>query len=169
MPHDHHRYIKPIESLLRTIPERWHDFDHDDLVAALSDSKTKKNNPVGSGMSVAEAIALAEQHVKDHHGSFPGRNKLAEIIGCSRDTMSKAIKRSPYLNARKAEHEANKKGSNRERQVTGSLDDFAAAGPSENEQASRDAELDRLMKEQRAEQMREGKFRKKARRKSDDD
>ncbi|MGV6814302.1 MAG: hypothetical protein ACWA5W_04730 [Phycisphaerales bacterium] len=33
MPHDHHRYIKPIEVLLRTIPERWHDFDHDDLTA----------------------------------------------------------------------------------------------------------------------------------------
>lgn len=139
------------------------------IIAALSDPKPKNDKPVGTGMSVAEVIALAEQHVKDHHGSFPGRNKLAEIIGCSRDTMSKSIKRSPYLNARKAEHEANKKGSNRERQVVGSLDDFAAAGPSEDEQASRDAELDRLMKEQRAEQMREGKFRKNARRKSDDD
>jgi len=140
-----------------------------DLIAALSDSKTKDGKPVGAGMSVAKVIALAEQHVKDHNGSFPGRNKLAKCIGCSPDTMSKAIARSPYLNARKAEHEANKKGSNRERQVTGSLDDFAAARPSEDEQASRDAELDRLMKEQRAEEMRDGKFRKKARRLSDDD
>ena len=140
-----------------------------ELIAALSGPKVKNDRPVGAGMSVAEAIALAEQHVKDHHGSFPGRNKLAKYIGCSPDTMSKAIKRSPYLNARKAEHEANKKGSNRERQVTGSLDDFAAADPSADEQANRDAELDRLMKEQRAEQMRDGKFRKKVRRRSDDD
>lgn len=140
-----------------------------DLVAALSGPKTKNDKPVGSGMSVAEVIALAEQHVKDHNGSFPGRNKLAKYIDFSPDTMSKAIARSPYLNARKAEHEANKNAPNRERQITGSFDDFASAGPSKDEQASRDAELDRLMKEQRAEQMREGKFRKKARRKSDDD
>ncbi len=33
MPHTTDPLAQSIESLLRTIPERWHDFDHDDLTA----------------------------------------------------------------------------------------------------------------------------------------
>ncbi len=70
--------------------------------------------PVGEGMTVDEAMRNAEEHVKAHKGVFPGRNKLAEIIGCSRGTLNKAIANSIYLKARQAEHEAAKKGGNRD-------------------------------------------------------
>lgn len=72
-----------------------------------------------SGMSWQEAMRLAEAHVKKHDGAFPGRNELARIIGCSRATMTKAIKQSPYLKARAAEA---KKSGIREMQLKAPID-----------------------------------------------
>jgi len=54
-------------------------------------------------MTWQEAMSLAESHVKKHGGFFPGRNELAGIVGCSPSTMTKVLKHSAYLKARRAE------------------------------------------------------------------
>lgn len=128
--------------------------------------------PVGEGMTVEEAMRRAEEHVKAHKGVFPGRNKLAEIIGCSRGTLNKAIANSVYLKARQAEHEAAKKGGNRERQISGSMDEIAVdesrpeAGDSPDDRMET---LTRLAEEQAAEFRRDMNRPKKAKRKPGSD
>jgi len=47
--------------------------------------------PRGS-MRWQEAQIQAEKHVRAHEGAFPSVKRLAEIVGCSRPTMDKAIK-----------------------------------------------------------------------------
>lgn len=59
--------------------------------------------PQSGSMSWQEATRLAEAHVKKHGGFFPGRNELAGIVGCSPATMTKVLKHSTYLKARRAE------------------------------------------------------------------
>lgn len=108
--------------------------------------------PIAAGMPIDEVIRRAEAHVKAHGGVFPGRNKLAEIIGCAPASITKAVKRSSYLKARKAEHDAAKK-SGREVQVSDPMDAFV--GESGSDEDDRDAALDRLIAEQEAERKRE--------------
>ncbi len=55
------------------------------------------------GMSWRDAMPRAEKHVKAHGGAFPSVKKLAEILGCSRPTIDKAISNSRYLKARQAQ------------------------------------------------------------------
>ncbi len=62
------------------------------------------------GMSWQDAKKRAEEHVKAHDGSFPSVKRLAEIVGCSRPTMDKAISNSTYLKARKAEAQNSRPG-----------------------------------------------------------
>ena len=121
----------------------------------------------GKGMPIDEVIQLAEAHVRKHDGAFPGRNKLAEFIGCAPSSVTKAVKRSTYLKARKAEHEASKK-SGREVHVSGSMDQFAGGTapepPEPDEPDDGEAELQQLIAEQRADQMREERQRRAAKR-----
>ncbi len=50
----------------------------------------------------------AEAYVKRH--GWPGRNRLAVALGAPESTVSKAVKRSSYLQARKAEAKASRRG-----------------------------------------------------------
>ncbi|MBL8765263.1 MAG: hypothetical protein JNM07_13445 [Phycisphaerae bacterium] len=59
--------------------------------------------PQAGSMPWQEAMRHAEEHVKEHGGFFPGRNELANIVGCSPATMTKVLKHSTYLKARRAE------------------------------------------------------------------
>lgn len=72
----------------------------------------KQSEPVsgvGAGGMVWEvASKRAEQHVREHDGVFPSKRKLAKIVGCSRPTVDKIIKKSTYLKARHAEAERRK-------------------------------------------------------------
>lgn len=68
---------------------------------------TRPATPVAAGVKWKDAMESAERHVKRNNGVFPGRNTLAhDIVGCARSTMTKAIRRSPYLKARQAEAKA---------------------------------------------------------------
>jgi len=124
--------------------------DRQKLKAKLQ-TKATSSMPM-PGMPIDEVIRRAEAHVKAHKGVFPGRNKLAEIIGCAPASITKAVKNSSYLKARKAEHDATKK-SGREVQVSDSMDAFT--DESDGDQDDRDAALDRLIAEQEAERKRE--------------
>lgn len=117
-----------------------------------------------SGMPIEQVIQKAEAHVRAHRGVYPGRNKLAKIVGCSPASITKAVKRSAYLKARKAEHDAAKRGTNRERQSSQPLEDLAYGKDWKNAEADRDATLDKLIAEQRAEERREEAQRKRAQR-----
>jgi len=67
----------------------------------------------GKGMPWRDATEKAEKYVKLN--SFPGVTALAKIVGCSSSNMSnKIIPNSKYLDARRAEHKASKKGGPRE-------------------------------------------------------
>ena len=59
-----------------------------------------------------EVKDAAEEEVRQL-GYWPGRNKLTDLISCAPTTLTKAVRSSPYLMARKAEHE-----SGRGREVT---------------------------------------------------
>ena len=72
----------------------------------------------------------AEVSVK--RSGYPGLNAPAKIIGCSSSTLSKAIKRSRYLSARKAEYEQRTVGAKRAVSLPASggvIEDKAAADP----------------------------------------
>ena len=56
-----------------------------------------------AGITWQDAMKLAEKHVRAHGGAFPSVKRLAEIVGCSRPTMDKAIDKSSFLRAKKAE------------------------------------------------------------------
>ncbi len=71
-----------------------------------------------AGMPRHKLVKKAEQWVKKHNGKFPGVNSLAKILDAAQSSLSKAIKDSSYLKARKAEHEAERKGKPRETQMT---------------------------------------------------
>ena len=108
--------------------------------------------PIGNaGMAWQDAMKRAEEHVRAHDGAFPSVKRLAEIVGCSRPTMGKAIEGSRYLKARKAE----KVQSPRMQR----LDDRAVeqTGTAQYEQSKREEhadwhkeDLDRLIAEQAA-------------------
>lgn len=105
-----------------------------------------KETPLGrGGISWQDALERAEKHVKDHDGALPSVKKLAEITGCSRRTMDKAISRSRYLQARKREAEAKRSGR------TVPLSDAALEEASQREEN----ELAGLIAEQEADQARE--------------
>jgi hypothetical protein len=55
----------------------------------------------GSGMTWQLARKKAEYYVKRH--GWPGRNVLAQHLGCSTPTLDKAVRNSPFLKARQAE------------------------------------------------------------------
>ncbi len=82
-------------------------------VAAVADKLrplgAEGEQPVGKGMSWQKAKDEAEKHMKRNNNVFPGVNALTRIIQCSPSTMLKAIKKSEYLLARKAEHESGEK------------------------------------------------------------
>lgn len=60
--------------------------------------------PARPPTKLADAVKIAERIVKAAGGKFPGRNALVDKIPASRDTVSAAIDRSPYLKARYAEY-----------------------------------------------------------------
>ncbi len=64
---------------------------------------------VGVGMSADDAKAKAEAIVREASGKWPGRNKLASDVGCSRGLIDKVIAHSSYLTARKGEADSGKK------------------------------------------------------------
>jgi len=100
------------------------------------------------GMTWQEAKAKAELHVKRNGDVFPGRNTLAELIGCAKATMTKAIRNSSYLRARQAEREQGAKA----REVPWSV----AIAESLSDEAHDDQnELQRLIAEQQAETRRD--------------
>lgn len=104
-----------------------------------------------AGMSWQDAKKAAEEHVKAHDGAFPSVMRLAEIVGCSRPTIDKAISRSTYLKARKAEKS---KPVRNERMTDISLEQASQQvwREDKSEQARRDDELERLIAEQEADQ-----------------
>lgn len=71
--------------------------------AAVSKEPPKKTPGSNiSGMLLAEAIPKAEKHVSKH--GFPGISRLAELVGCSKGTLYKAIKSSTELQRAKQQH-----------------------------------------------------------------
>lgn len=92
---------------------------------------------VGVGISWREAKTAGEKHVKARDGTFPGVRALAKACRCSYPTMKKAVERSPYLKARRAEYEAQR--------------------PRKAREISGGGELERLIAEQEAEKDREGR------------
>ena len=122
-----------------------------------------------SGMPIEKVIEKAEAHVKAHRGAFPGRNKLAKIVGCSSASITKAVQRSVYLKARQAECDAAKRGASSERQSSQPLEELAYDRDWKAAEADRDATLDKLIAEQKAEQRREEAQRKRAQRRHEDD
>ena len=122
-----------------------------------------------SGMPIEEVIAKAEAHVKAHRGVFPGRNKLANIVGCSPSSITKAVTRSVYLKARKAEYEATKRGSSPERQSSQPLEDLASNKDWKKSEADRDEALEALIEDQDADRKREESQRTRARRRKHSD
>ncbi len=130
------------------VPEITKSIEKVDFGSSAAASKQKPSGAVQPGMSIQEAIAKAESHVKDHRGVFPGRNKLARIVGCSQSQMTKAINRSSYLKARRAEHNATQRGANRERQVSQPLDELAHDPDWKSKEGDRDSMLDQLAAEQ---------------------
>lgn len=113
---------------------------------------TSNTHSPGSGMPINEVIERAQRHVKNHGGVYPGRNKLAKIIGCAPASITKAVDRSVYLKARSAEHKAEKPLGHRVN-LNPNFDDLAAKPQFDEDE--RDAELDRLTAEQNKEQLRE--------------
>lgn len=119
----------------------------------------------GTGMPIEKA----EAHVKAHRGAFPGQNKLAKIVGCSPASIAKAVRLSAYLKARKAEHDAAKRGTSPERQSSQPVEELAYDRDWKAAETDRDAALDKLIAEQKAEQRREEAQRKRAQRRHEDD
>lgn len=72
------------------------------IVETLQRRNVDRPKAPGEGMPIEEVVRKAEAHVHAQDGVFPGRNKLAEIVGCSPASITKAVKRSVYLRARKA-------------------------------------------------------------------
>jgi len=136
-----------------------------EIAGSTPDNATGASHPQPSKrMPIAEVIRMAEKHVKAHDGAFPGRNKLAEFIGCAPSSVTKAVNRSTYLKARRAEHER-AKNSGREVQIKGSMDEFpAGANPKPAEPDDRESRLASLITEQEADQRRDEHQRTKARR-----
>jgi hypothetical protein len=56
---------------------------------------------IGEGMTPAQAREKAEEYVQNH--GYPGLNKLARAVGCSKSTIGTAIDMSTFLQARRAE------------------------------------------------------------------
>jgi hypothetical protein len=114
----------------------------------MFDRETQRG--VGDGMSIEVVIEKAEAHVKRNNGVYPGRNRLATIVGCAPSSITKALKRSPYLRARKAEHEAKRSGCPRTVNMELSMDAFEARPESTSESKAKEHELKRLIGEQQA-------------------
>lgn len=125
----------------------------------------RENRPTTTGgigkgsMTWQEAKKRAEYHVRAHDGMFPSVNTLANIVGCSRPTIDKAIEKSTYLKARRAESKARRQG--RTVPLTDSAIDEASLNNSEQ------AELESLIAEQRADMQRDERQAKAARRRRD--
>jgi hypothetical protein len=136
---------------------------------AASSSPPTDTDRSDTGMPIEQVIEKAEAHVKAHRGVFPGRNKLAKIVGCSPASITKAVRRSAYLKARKAEHDAAKRGTSRERQSSQPVEELAYDRHWKAAEADRDAALDKLIAEQKAEQRREEAQRQRAQRRHEGD
>lgn len=120
-----------------------------------SSSDDKAVPPVAKGVSWGSAMKRAEDRVRSHGGVFPGRNALADIVGCSRATMSKVIKRSRYLTARQAEAKDRRNIKPRESAIE-DLDGLPGQGCAEAAgNCEAEAELDRLTREQAQDEARD--------------
>ncbi len=100
-------------------------------------------------MTWQEAQARGEEWVRAHQARFPGRNQLAKCIGCHPSVMSKAIKRSVYLNARAAEA--------RTQRLPRAVDANVARMQAPAVVNEGSDELDRLIKEQQADARRDAR------------
>ena len=108
---------------------------------------------VGVGMPVEQAEAAAVELVKAV--GWLSRNEMARRVGCSPTTMTKAIKRSPFLTARRAEYDnAVEGGSVRAVPLSHLPADPHATDLAAQAEAE---ELDKLIAEQAAEQQRENR------------
>lgn len=132
--------------------ERWlrqiWDRHHDEAEEAELSKPTTDGRGI-PGMTWKDAQKAAELHVKRHYNVFPGVNALAKIVGCAPATMSKAIKKSSYLNARYAEHKAK----DRKAKEVPLAQEILESTPSQID--SQDMELTTLIAEQHADQARE--------------
>ncbi len=70
-----------------------------------ADANAADAQPSGRRLRTAEAVRRAAETYVKRHG-WPGRNKLAEAIGCAPPTLTKAINASRTLKARRAEAKA---------------------------------------------------------------
>ncbi len=115
--------------------------------APAPDAPTGAPEPTNSGMGWQEAMEKTEAHVKAHHGVIPSVMRLSKIISCSRPTIEKAIKRSSYLKARKAE--GDRRGAVREVPLTNAV---LEQTPQQTEVGD---QLGDLIKEQEADDVRD--------------
>lgn len=131
-----------VESLLIQLKR-----EHEQYLGTRETSGTENQRGVGKGgMKWQDAIRRGEAYVS--RKPFPGVNALAKIVGCSAATMSKAIKKSPTLAARKAELEAKSGKVAREVPMTEIVTDGV-------KQTTETNPLDALIAEQSAEMERE--------------
>ena len=102
------------------------------------------------GMPVDTALRRAEQHVK--RSGWPGRNALAQIVGCSPSTITKAKSKSHVLKQAERKHRAEKAGAPREVSFTdihaANLAQSTEADPADSAESD---ELTKLVREQAAE------------------
>lgn len=134
------------------------------LVAPASDTSALERSEITSTPKRAktdresqESLARrAEIYVKeDWEGNFQGVRKLARALGCEKrpSSLSKAIKSSKYLSARKAEHKQQRGHALREHQLSEvHVDRIAQSRESDPDEA-----LDQLMKEQKDDMRRDNR------------
>lgn len=129
-----------------------------DVTEKVEDVRQDEGKTSGNvaGMKWQDAKAKGEQHVKRNNNVFPGLRMLARAVGCSTGTMSKAIDDSTYLKAREAVHKAASSPAGREVQLA---DDMLAGLSTEDA-------IKHLAAEQEAEDRREERQHKAARRRT---
>jgi len=103
-------YIEKIDIFIKNLDQPDKIPDQDTLGNDVNDKSSQKKEVSRSnikGMSWKEAKAQAEKYVKKH--GYPGLGKLTEIVGCSPNTLRKAIERSEILCSAKREYDHQRK------------------------------------------------------------
>ena len=128
-------------------------FDDDLLATVIEEAQAiRQVQPIpqvedkpSKGMTQAEAAKAAKKIVESE--GWVAIKTLAKRVGTTATTMRKAIKGSPYLAARRAEHDKEKERNRKPRE--------AGTGGKQPEPASESTELDRLIAEQEADKKRD--------------
>lgn len=100
--------IKPAENQLQTLLRSGIGTSNQSATPSQPVEVKKAPRKIGDGIRWQDAKEKAETFVKQN--GFPGVRALAKFVGCAPATMTKAIKRSKCLTARKAQCKADKKG-----------------------------------------------------------